>query len=373
MPTRPSRRVQTLLGIFLASIAFIAISPAPASAHGNDNPTKCEQVTHRVTLAPNSTTTYRVSGELCTPKNARTVQVLNAGFTYASYYWNLPYQNERYSYVRAAANDGFATLNIDRLGTGESDKPPADLVTAQAHGWVNAQLASQLRKGNLGRQHTHFKHVIGVGHSLGGIIMTVSQAEHRPFDAVVINGIMHAADQNFRVVLSGIRHDVTLDPKFKNAGLPDGYVTTKPDTRSNYYATQFADPNVIKTDERLKQTATRGEVASLGLASDPSYSQKVKVPTLLWLGTSDGLACNEAVVGLSCASVAAIKAREGSAWQNSTCMGVFLQTESGHDTTLHRSAPNGAAAVSKWLTEMGFGSKKASHHSQRTSTYARCA
>ena len=369
MSVRLNWRRAVILGGILTALIML-FGAAPASAHGNRQ--SCERVTQRVTLAPTATTTYTVVGWLCGSHQAHTVQLLNSGFTYGSYYWNLPYQNDRYSYVRAATAAGFAVLNIDRIGIGQSDKPPADLVTVHTHAWINAQLATALRRGKLGQRHPHFGSVVGVGHSLGGIIVTVAQADHRPFDAIVVNGMMHAADTAVLAQLGTIRHDAALDPKFAAAGLPTGYITTKPGTRHNYYTTAYADPEVIDLDEKLKQTATSGEAATLGLGRDPSYSPKVLVPVLLWLGAADALHCNEAAAGLSCANVAAVVNRERAAWNNTPCLGAYLQPQSGHDTTLHRSAPAGAYVVNLWLIELGFGPKRPKHL-QQPNNYTRCA
>ena len=53
-----------------------------------------------------------------------TVQLLVHGITTNHLYWDFPLDNAYYSYVRAATAAGYATLNIDRLGTGKSSRPP---------------------------------------------------------------------------------------------------------------------------------------------------------------------------------------------------------------------------------------------------------
>jgi hypothetical protein len=51
--------------------------------------------------------------------------ILASGFTYDHQYWDLPVDGGKYSFVDAANRAGYATLNLDRLGLGSSDKPPA--------------------------------------------------------------------------------------------------------------------------------------------------------------------------------------------------------------------------------------------------------
>ena len=66
-------------------------------------------------------------GQLCMPAGPAptTVQLLVHGATYSRVYWDFPYQPERYSYQRDMARHGYATFAVDRLGTGQSSKPPS--------------------------------------------------------------------------------------------------------------------------------------------------------------------------------------------------------------------------------------------------------
>lgn len=366
-----ARRTIAALGMALVAPLLVA---APATANGSSH-SRCDKVSQEVTLSPDSATTYTVVGWLCRP-NERTgsVQLLNSGFTYDHNYWDWPQNRDRYSYVRAANGAGYATLNIDRIGVGESDKPPAADVTVPAEGWVDAQLAQALRSGQIGHKHAKFAKVIGVGHSLGGAIITVSQAQHSPFDAIVVDGLLHTTNSTTVSTLGTIRYDASLDPKFASAGLPSGYITTLPGTRTNYYTVQYAEQRVIALDEQLKATATTGEATTLALGRNPAYSQQITAPTMLWVGQQDTLHCDENTAALSCANVQAILNREAGAWSGTSCLGVYVQPESGHDTTLHRTASLGASAVSLWLDQKGFG-RPGHHNHQRIQQdrYVLCA
>lgn len=88
-------------------------------------------VAQTVALAPGKPARYQVSGLLSVPTGdqARVVQVLVSGATYGRDYWDPPVHPEGYTYVRAMAARGIATLNLDRLGIGLSSHPPAELVT----------------------------------------------------------------------------------------------------------------------------------------------------------------------------------------------------------------------------------------------------
>src|SRR5205085_7879859 len=64
---------------------------------------------------------------------------------------------------------GYSTFAIDRLGTGLSHKPPADLLTTQSHAYVVGQIVQKLRAGAIGGRT--FSTVVGVGHSFGAGIL----------------------------------------------------------------------------------------------------------------------------------------------------------------------------------------------------------
>lgn len=76
---------------------------------------------------PDNTPTFNVSGtfniqvRFCEPTvhiahRADTLQIFAPGATYNTVYWDIGFQPETYSYVRFAAAQGYATLNIARLG-----------------------------------------------------------------------------------------------------------------------------------------------------------------------------------------------------------------------------------------------------------------
>ena len=92
------------------------------------------------------------------------------------------------SFACALAARGFAVLTIDSLGWGESSRPrdgfalvPEVIAAANAHA-VEA-LAGELEQRWPGLRR------IGVGHSLGGLLAIVQQAEHESFDALVLLGV----------------------------------------------------------------------------------------------------------------------------------------------------------------------------------------
>lgn len=102
------------------------------------------------------------------------------------------------SFARAMTAQGFAVATIDPLGWGESSRPedgfalvPEAIAAANAE--AVAALAAELdaRWPGLPR--------IGVGHSLGGLLAVVQQAEHESFAALALLGV---STRGLRVMLS---------------------------------------------------------------------------------------------------------------------------------------------------------------------------
>ena len=169
---------------------------------------------------------YRISAQLCYPANAtdrkhiKTVQLLTHGLSLDHNYWDIP----GFSYVDAAAAAGYATLNYDRLGVGQSEHPdPVQVVQIAAHAEVAHGLVQLLRAGALGGHA--FGSVVGVGHSLGSIISTgVTFKYPRDFDAAVITGL--STNSTFSLLtIAALDQRIanTVNARFR--GLADGYLT----------------------------------------------------------------------------------------------------------------------------------------------------
>lgn len=313
----------------LTSVLLLAalISPTQASA----NARSCSRETVSVKLSDTSVQTYNVVGWLCGSTRNNVVQLLVSGLTYDHTYWD---QSPAYSYVRFANAAGVATFNIDRIGVGESDKPPAAEVTVPSEAFVVKQIVHRLK------DHYGFKKVIGVGHSLGAAILMIEGSyPDAGVDGLILADYTHAGNVPFIIEISSLRYPAAEDPKFAGAGLPEGYVTSLPGTRGyQFFNEDFADPRVIAADERLKATGTTGELSTINVARNPAYSSAIKAPVLFVVGQKDRLDCDEAIVGLSCQNSKAIEDREESLFPNVRSFEAFTLRSSGHSTNLHFDA-----------------------------------
>ncbi len=315
--------------VFLFSVPGII----PVSA---DDQLSCKQVSVPVHLSATDSTEYHIAGSLCSRGSlvGKTVQILVHGATYDHNYWDFPYESDTYSYVQKATSAGFATLNIDRIGIGQSSHPDPNLVTTEANAYVLHQLVQGLRNGTIGK--TSFHKVILVGHSLGSGASMLEASTYQDVNGVIVTGLLHQVAPETNTVFMASLYPANLDPKFSSAGLPDGYLTTLPDSRAkSFYNTSFADPKVIALDEQLKQTFTMGEVNTFANSLAPEVSQKINVPVLLVMGQDDILFCN---ADLPCTSNDQLKQRESSYFNSNAKLKAIVVPKDGHDLNLHPNA-----------------------------------
>jgi pimeloyl-ACP methyl ester carboxylesterase len=323
--------------ISIAVVATLTLTLGAANpALANNNRPNCTREIVSVKLTETATMNYNVVGWLCARGKLRNqpVQVLVSGLTYDHTYWDFPVEN--YSYVDFTNQLGFATFNIDRIGVGQSDQPPATEVTVPTEAFVTKQIVQALKLGKI-RNHKFHK-VIGVGHSLGAAIWTIEASfPDAGIDGLILADYTHAANIPFIVSIGAMRHPASEEDKF--ASSPTGYFTSIANTRgTQFYTTEFADSQVISKDEELKVTGTSGEATTINVARDPIYSNAIRVPVLFVVGQQDHLDCDEATVGLSCADNQAIRNREASLFSNSKSFKAFVLPKAGHSTNLHRSA-----------------------------------
>ena len=290
-----------------------------------------------------------IAGRLCVPVGATSVQLLLHGITYGQYYWDLPFQPEKYSYVVAANQAGYATLNIDRLGVGNSFHPPSALVTLENQVNVAHQVIQALRTGQVGG--TAFQKVVLVGHSYGSLIAFITAGRHQNVDALVATGASHqlnAVNVITRVVATS--GPAVLDPKFAASGLDIGYTTTRPGARTVFYNTQNTDPAVIELDEQLKQTVTVAELITVLPTFLFNASEQINIPALAVNSTDEPLFCN-GLLTADCSSKEALIASERPFYGPGVTLDALVVPNAGHDVTLALSAPQTLAAIQDWLSD----------------------
>jgi alpha-beta hydrolase superfamily lysophospholipase len=323
---------------------FAVVAPA-APAHASP-PVNCQtaQVPVAVSLLP-----YQIAATACWHDVVadKPVEILVPGFTYDSTYWNFPYRPDRYSYVTAATLAGYVTFTIDPLGTGASSHPPSALLTGQAYASALHQVVSYV-----GAAYPRSR-VVTVGHSAGSGQVLEEAADYGDVNGVILTGLLHVPDATDAPFFTSF-HPAILDPAFGLSGLDPGYLTTQPGTRgSDFYNLSVADPAVVATDEATKSTGSAPLLATGDSSFLATTSQAIRVPVLLAVGQNDASFC-DATLSQSCASPAAVLARESSDYGAAACLEAYVLPDSGHDINLHPNAPRWFAYANDWMTRHAY-------------------
>ncbi|HEV8577864.1 MAG TPA: alpha/beta fold hydrolase [Thermoanaerobaculia bacterium] len=338
------RSTSKLAVALLCALAVAVLVPAGAQAEQGG--LRCEELTFAVNLSPSDATVYNVFGVLCSRGSIenKTVQITLHGATYSHVYWDFPFQPETYSYMRRATAAGYAVLNLDRIGIGQSDHPPAAVVTIDANAHVVHQIVQQLRGGNLvvpafGRVAAD--RVVLVGHSLGSVISIDEAATYGDVDGVVLTGVSHTVTDALGQILTSL-YPANLDPRFADRNIPDGYLTSLPGLRGIFYYLPSADPLVIAIDDQTKETVTTAELdtAVPALFQSPA----VHVPTFVIVGDFDAAFCAPP----SCSASGSLAA-EASFFPADACVETASIANAGHDLNLQFQAQEAYDAILSWM------------------------
>jgi pimeloyl-ACP methyl ester carboxylesterase len=276
---------------------------------------------------------YGIYSQLCFPHgavNETTVQFLIHGGGFDRSYWNAA---PGYSYVDYAAEQGYMTFLYDRLGTGLSDHPdPLQTVQWGLQVEVAHELITLLRTGSL--SGLTFKHVVGVGHSLGSFQTNGVTTRHpNDLDAAVLTGFSPDTSGS-SIALAGV--DLTIaaqNQPFRFSDLPGSYLTSNSIGATQYYffrAPGF-DPAMLRFAEATKQTVTFAEL----FTSSATVSSNFTGPITVVNGENDLPNCHgNCLVPYNKAAAAKESyypaASNGSSW--------YLSSSSGHGLSFHYSA-----------------------------------
>lgn len=307
-----------------------------------------EQVRIPVAVTPTGPKEYEIAATLTVPpeKHRRPVtQLLVHGTTYAQYYYDFPYKPQRYSYVTHATEAGYPTLNIDRIGSGESSHPPPEHTTLETNAVILHQLIQVLRAGAIDGIDT--SEVMLVGHGYGALVGVKQQAQYSGADYLTLTGYtqQYAHLPNLSTWLSppeSISAQQTDIARFDN--LPQSYRTTRPGERTSYYYEKNADPAVITVDDRHKETVTETELETATEVLDASLA--ISVPVLEVVGDQDSVFCG----AKSCTAPLGARTTEPLLWPEADFTMKVLPG-GGHALFLHQNAPTTFSWIETWANE----------------------
>ncbi len=297
-----------------------------------------------------------IHAELCVPSGAATVHVLVTPAVTNHRFWDPPYEPERYSYPRALNEAGFATLNIDPLGGGESSHPLSTLVTMDAYVYTVHQLVQQLRLGAIAGHA--FSRVISHGLSNGAVTALLEAARYQDVDAVVAMGVsvpVNAVGLG-AAVATAVRGPAFLDPRFADRGLDPGYVVFSDDFhRRAVLSPDGYDPELVARLGAIQDTITVSYVGNGGfriaqnvtLAAIAEFPN-VRVPVLVALGQQDAFMCGNPPIGTDCSTAESVRASNAATFAGSPRLDAFVLPTAGHDLNLALNAPEFFAHVVAW-------------------------
>lgn len=191
------RRTFIAIVLGLAVVASVGVATAgPKNADVQCAPTSFDVATPNV---------YTVKATACQPSGTpRAAVILVHGSTYDRSYWNPEgLDSRRYSTLKTLAGLGLLVVAVDRLGSGASDRPPDEEMTADVSAKALADVVRQLRSDQNWR--TTSSKVFMVGHSSGSTL-TIRTATSYPgiLDGLVITGLHHTPGIGFFLSAFGL-------------------------------------------------------------------------------------------------------------------------------------------------------------------------
>lgn len=312
---------------------------------------RCQDLSFPVRQFADESKVQQVFGQYCTRgKVAATtpVQILIHGGTYNHAYWDWPSEPGTYSYVDAATRQGFATLNIDRLGYGRSDRPDPFSLDFAVAGYVTHQLVQYLRAGAVGpRFHT----VVLNGHSMGGLTAQREASTYQDVDAVIVTGVGHDFDPKGIAQVADKFYPADLDPKFSGK-IPPGYMTTVPGNRATTFISPGKfDPAVVAPEESLKDTLSPTELSGITKDSyDHSITENITVPVFWSLGQHDLIWCPTT----GDCNTDPQPAAEHTFYAPGVSYTQYIVPGSGHSINVTTAAPAFYQATFAWLRKIGI-------------------
>ncbi|MBF6170168.1 alpha/beta hydrolase [Nocardia blacklockiae] len=288
-----------------------------------------------------------MAATLCRPAGgpADTVMVLMSGSNYNGAYWDFAYQPETYNFRQAMNRAGYATLVVDRLGTGASTRPPALSLTASATADALHRIVQGLRQGLAGAEP--FRKVVTVGHSLTSGTSVMEASAHHDVDGVVLTGYSHSLNIGETLGVISTYHRAVDEPEFAGRGYDSEYLVSRPGTRlHDFYAPDDVDPEVLALDEKTKEAFSLTEYPDGLLSTLPGMSGLIDAPVLIVDGGLDRLSCG---VGYAvCASSETLRAAEAPYFGPAARLEAFVLPGSGHAVNLARNTVDYQRAVIDW-------------------------
>ncbi|KAF2114418.1 Alpha/Beta hydrolase protein [Lophiotrema nucula] len=251
--------------------------------------------------------TYRISATYCTPsvkimEREDTIQLLLHGLGSNKKYWSgNDFPNStfpgQYSWIYHATNQGFSTLAIDNLGSGDSERPdPVQAVQGPLQIEIIKNIIHQLKQknGGLTPDKKTFKKVVMVAHSKGSLTARAIAVQYPDSGAdayILTSTSSNLVGINTFIGLTEPLPASTVWPT-RFPSLDPAYVAISKDAlRDTVYPSDgFFDPAMLAWDESRPYVFAAGEVAAPSANDTTSFCG----PVLVITGREDAIVCSQA-------------------------------------------------------------------------------
>ena len=267
---------------------------------------RVRNVDHSKVSCPTDKRRYTVRGDLVTPTRSlaasshpRAVTLYLHGLGLGEFFWNLSSFSKihGFNFARSMAKRGHTSVIVDRLGYGQSDKPPGGDICFGSQADIAHQEIQDLRHGHYtlgaGHQARSYRKVVLAGHSVGGLITQIEAYSFHDASAYVS---MSWSDTGMSKLEKADASQWTLACALGGAHVtgstgPTGYApyATPAMTPATFF--RHADPAVVRYALAQKVRDPCGDASSIlaGIAADEAYLGQIRQPVLVLFGTKDAL------------------------------------------------------------------------------------
>lgn len=284
-------------------------------------------------LQPGST--YVLRGFLYEPKGAEgcrtSVLQANHALTTGAWYWDIPFEQQKYSIARKVAASGIPFLSLNKLGYGQpnhpfraSDRPPGETVTIEALADASNQVTQQLRaKG--------YKHVGLIGHSAGSEESELAAGLYGGIDALILSGFTHQATPRFS-------QEIVQNNILKDTGRDDyPFFFGSHEVRDSFLFTRNADPALVKALHPLVNETPIGEIDSIGPQPSKHVAGRITAPVLTLIAEEDEIFEADGAT------------LDKALFTSSRDVSFYHYEGIGHGVEFHRNGPEITGDVVDWL------------------------
>jgi pimeloyl-ACP methyl ester carboxylesterase len=344
------RQRLTRLGTLLVLLAVAAGGTGVAHAQEQQSAgPACRDVAVPVSIDGGSSTPYHVYGSYCEPAGgSRVLQILVPGMTYGHQYWDADGFDQAYSYAAFMNRIGYATLTIDRVGTGRSSYVPGLLNGSQAQVESLHDVIQAARHGDV-LGHT-YPSVVVAGHSYGTAVVYLEAARYHDADGLIATGLTNTPSAIAYADFVAHTQPATQDPRLRRqVGTDPLYITTQPSSRAHLFFPPGTDPRILQYDETIKNVDTLTEFATP--FSFVAETRLIDAPVLLAVGEKDYFMCAQggALAAADCSDAAALRDSQLVFFGPAAQLETYVLPGAAHSINFAPDTARWYAAAASWL------------------------